>query len=207
MKVLLLNGSCRANGNTYLALTEIVKALEAEGIETEIFQIGAKPMRDCIGCGQCAGKGRCVFDDDSVNEFIEKATSADGFIFGSPVYYAHADGRVLSFLDRAFYAGKAAFRHKPAGVVAVARRAGTTATLDTLSKYATISEMPLVSSSYWNMAFGRSAGEVANDEEGLQTMQNLGKNMAWLLKCIDEGKRAGICAPETDTSKKTNFIR
>lgn len=207
MKVLLLNGSCRANGCTFTALTEVAKALEKNGIETEIFQIGANPVRDCVGCMQCVGKNRCVFDDDRVNEFLKKAREADGFVFGSPTYYAHADGRILCFLDRAFYAGKANFVHKPAGIVAVARRAGTTATIDTLNKYPTIAEMPLVASSYWNMAFGKQPDEILKDGEGVQTMRNLGENMSWILKCIEAGKDAGIVAPENDTSKKTNFIR
>lgn len=207
MKVLLLNGSCKANGCTFNALSEVAKVLEEEGIQTEIVQIGAKPVRDCIGCMGCVGKGKCVFDDDGVNEFIEKAEKADGFVFGSPVYYAHADGRVLSFLDRAFYAGKAKFEHKPAGVIAVARRAGCTAAIDTLNKYPTIAEMPLVSSSYWNMVFGAKAEDIKNDAEGLQTMRNLGRNMAWLLKCIEAGKASGISVPISEKGNKTNFIR
>ena len=207
MKVLLLNGSCKVNGCTYTALSEVAKVLEANGISTEIFQIGANPVRDCVACGQCAGKYKCVFSDDAVNEFIEKAKDADGFVFGSPTYYAHADGRVLCFLDRAFYAGKRYFAHKPAGVVAVARRAGTTATIDSLNKYPTIAEMPLVSSSYWNMAFGNKPEEIMRDEEGLQTMHNLGENMAWLLKCIEAGKNNGINVPETTSKIRTNFIK
>lgn len=207
MKVLLLNGSCRAKGCTFTALSEVAKALEEEGISTEILQIGANPIRDCIGCGQCIGKGKCIFNDDEVNAFIDKAKEADAFVFGSPVYYAHPDGRIQCFLDRAFCSGKASFRQKPAGFVAVARRAGTTATLDALSKYATIAEMPLISSSYWNMAHGNKPEELVRDEEGMQTMRNLGKNMAWILKCIDAGKAAGICAPDTSSAIKTNFIR
>ncbi|MCM1306452.1 MAG: flavodoxin family protein [Bacteroides sp.] len=207
MKVLLLNGSCKANGSTYTALSQVANVLEEKGISTEIFQIGAAPLRDCIGCGQCAGKYKCVFDDDLVNAFIEKAKDADGFVFGSPVYYAHADGRVLCFLDRAFYAGKRYFAHKPAAVVAVARRAGTTAAIDTLNKYPTIAEMPLVSSSYWNMAFGSNPSDILKDEEGLQTMRNLGENMAWVLRCIEAGKNAGIVAPDTSSKVRTNFIR
>lgn len=207
MKVLLLNGSCKANGSTYTALSEVAKALEANGISTEIFQIGANPLRDCIGCGQCAGKGKCVFDGDGVNAFIEKAKESDGFVFGSPVYYAHADGRVLCFLDRAFYAGKKYFAHKPAACVTVARRAGNTAAIDTLNKYPANAEMPLVSSSYWNMAFGKSPDEILKDEEGIQTMHNLGENMAWLLKCIETGKNNGIDIPKTSSKIKTNFIK
>ena len=206
MKVLLLNGSCKANGSTYTALKEVANVLEAKGISTEIFQIGSNPVRDCIACGQCAGKYKCIFNDE-VNAFIEKAKEADGFVFGSPTYYAHADGRVLCFLDRAFYAGKRYFAHKPAAVVAVARRAGTTAAIDTLNKYPTIAEMPLVSSSYWNMAFGNKPEEILKDEEGLQTMRNLGENMAWLLQCIEAGKNAGVAVPETKAKARTNFIR
>ena len=207
MKVLLLNGSCKANGSTYTALSEVAKVLENNGIETEIFQIGANHVRDCIGCGQCAGKYRCIFDDDAVNEFIDKAKQADGFVFGSPTYYAHADGRILCFLDRAFYAGKRWFSHKPAAMLAVARRAGTTAAIDTLNKYATIAEMPLVSSTYWNMAFGSKPEDILKDEEGLQTMRNLGENMSWLLKCIDCAKTNGIPVPETRAKIRTNFIK
>ena len=207
MKVLLLNGSCKPNGSTYTALSEVAKVLEAKGISTEIFQIGSSPLRDCIGCGQCAGRYKCIFNDDEVNTFIEKAKEVDGFVFGSPVYYAHADGRVLCFLDRAFYAGKRYFAHKPAAVVTVARRAGNTAAIDTLNKYPTIAEMPLVSSSYWNMAFGNKPEDILKDEEGLQTMHNLGENMAWLLSCIEAGKNAGIDIPQTSSKVRTNFIR
>ena len=207
MKVLLLNGSCKANGSTFTALSEVARVLEEKGIATEIFQIGGDAIRDCIGCGQCVGKYKCVFDDDAVNTFIEKAKDADGFVFGAPTYYAHADGRILCFLDRAFYAGKKYFAHKPAGVVAVARRAGTTAAIDTLNKYPTIAEMPLVSSSYWNMAFGSKPEDILKDEEGMQTMRNLGENMAWLLGCIEAGRSAGIDVPNTGKGARTNFIR
>ena len=150
MKVLLVNGSPKANGNTARALAEIAEQLNAEGIDTEVFQLGAKPIRDCIGCGQC-GKlgGRCTFDDDVVNELIAAAEQADGFVFGSPVYYAHPSGRILSALDRAFYAGGHAFEHKPGAAVAVARRGGTSTTFDVLNKYFTIKQMPVVASTYW----------------------------------------------------------
>ncbi len=207
MKVLLLNGSCRANGCTNAALSKIAEVLNAEGVETEIFQIGAQPIRDCIGCGQCAKLGKCVFSDDAVNEFVEKARTSDAFVFGSPVYYAHPDGRILCFLDRAFYSGKSAFRHKPAAVVASARRAGTTASLDVLAKYPTISEMPLVSSTYWNMVHGSNAQQVTLDAEGIQTMENVAHNLAWILKCIEAGKEKGIVAPNTSAAIKTNFVR
>ena len=179
MKVLLVNGSPKANGNTARALAEVAEQLNAEGIDTEVFQLGAKPIRDCIGCGQC-GKlgGRCTFDDDVVNELIAAAEQADGFVFGSPVYYAHPSGRILSALDRAFYAGSKAFAHKPGAAVAVARRGGTSTTFDVLNKYFTINQMPVVASTYWNNVFGAMPGEAAQDAEGLATMRNIGKNMA-----------------------------
>ncbi len=206
MKVLMLNGSPKANGNTNRALTEIGEQLKAEGIEYEIVQMGGKPVRDCIGCGQCNENG-CTFDDDMCNEFIAKAKEADAFVFGTPVYYAHPSGRILSVLDRAFYAAGAAFEYKPAAAVAVARRGGTTASLDTLQKYFGVKNMPVVSSTYWNLAHGRTPGEVEQDAEGMQTMRNLGRNMAWMLRCIEAGKAAGIDHPVAETDAKTHFIR
>ena len=145
MRILMLNGSPRPNGNTFLALSEIGKQLKEEGIDYEIFQIGGAPIRDCLGCGKCTENG-CVFTDDRVNEFIAKAKDADGFVFGTPVYYAHPSGRILSFLDRAFYSGSGAFRFKPGAAVAVARRGGTTASFDCLNKYFGISQMPVIGS-------------------------------------------------------------
>lgn len=207
MKVLLFNGSNRTNGCTYTALSEIAVTLNNDGIETEILQIGAKPIRDCIGCNRCDGKQRCVFDDDIVNEWIEKATTADGFIFGTPVYYAHPTGRILSAMDRLFYAAGSYFAHKPAAVIASARRGGTTATLDTISKHFGINQMPVISSTYWNMVHGNTPEETRQDLEGMQTMRNLARNMAWILKCIDAGKKVGIDTPMTETSDWTNFIR
>ena len=195
MKVLLLNGSPHPHGCTFTALSEVAKTLEENGVEAEILQIGAKPVRGCIACGGCAGKGRCAFGDDIVNTLIEKMEQADGFIVGSPVYYASANGAVECILDRAFYA------------VASARRAGTTATLDELTKYFTISQMPVVSSTYWPMVHGNKPEDVAKDEEGLQVMRNLGRNMAWLLKCIEAGKQAGVQVPEAERQYRTNFIR
>lgn len=206
MKVLMLNGSPKENGNTYNALLEIGKQLEKEGIDYEIFQIGGKPVRDCIGCGQCSEQG-CVFTDDAVNEFVCKAKEADGFVFGTPVYYAHPSGRILSFLDRAFYSGSRYFAHKPGASVAVARRGGTSASFDVLNKYFGISQMPVAGSTYWNIAHGRVPGEVTKDEEGMQTMRNLARNMAWMIKCFDAGKKAGIDAPEAERDYRTNFIR
>ena len=207
MKVLMLNGSCKAKGNTNLALEEIGKQLEREGIEYEIFQIGPKPIQDCIGCGQCNDAG-CVFGkDDGVNAFIAKAKEADGFIFGTPVYYAHPSGRVLSFLDRVFYSSSELFAHKPGAAVAIARRGGTTASFDVLNKYFGISSMPVPGSNYWNIAHGTTPGEAAFDEEGMRTMRNLARNMAWMLKCFEAGKQAGVSLPDTESGPMTHFIR
>lgn len=206
MKVLMLNGSPKANGNTYTALLEIGKQLNKENIEYEIVQIGGAPMMDCIGCGRCTENG-CIFSDGGVNEFIAKAKEADGFVFGTPVYYAHPSGRILSFLDRVFYSGGRAFKFKPAASVAVARRAGTTASFDCLNKYFGISQMPVAGSTYWNNVHGAVPGEVSFDEEGMRTMRNLARNLAWMIKCFDAGKKNGIPLPETETGNKTNFIR
>lgn len=207
MKVLLVNGSLRAKGCTYTALTEVAKALEADGIETEIFQVGAKPVRDCIACMKCRDLKKCVFDDDVANALIEKAKTADGFVFGSPVYYAHPSGILLSVLDRAFYAGGYAFAGKPGASVVSARRGGTAASFDVINKYFGITQMPVVSSSYWNMVYGKTPDEVRQDEEGLQTMRNIGHNMAYLLKCMQAGKEQGILPPQNNVSVRTNFIR
>lgn len=207
MRVLLFNGSPRANGCTFTALSEIASVLNGQGIETEILQTGNKPVRDCIGCGGCAKTGKCAFSDDPINEWLEKAKFADGFVFGTPVYYAHPSGRILSVMDRMFYAGGQNFTHKPAAVIASARRAGTTASLDAMAKYLGITEMPVVSSTYWNMVHGNSPEEVRKDLEGMQTMRNIAKNMAWLLKCIEAGKREGIEMPSTQKTVWTNFIR
>ena len=206
MKVLMLNGSPKARGNTGLALEEIGRQLEKEGIAYEIFQLGGAPVRDCIGCGQCTDAG-CVFADDGVNAFIAKAKEADGFVFGTPVYYAHPSGRILSFLDRVFFSSGEVFAHKPGAAVAIARRGGTTASFDVLNKYFGISRMPMVGSTYWNLMHGARPGEAAQDAEGLQTMRNLARNMAYLLKCQEAGRRAGIPLPETERTSRTNFIR
>ncbi|MDD6605622.1 MAG: flavodoxin family protein [Oscillospiraceae bacterium] len=208
MKVLMLNGSSRPSGCTYTALREVAVSLKVAGIETEILFLGNEPVRDCTACGTCAKvPGKCVFDDDIVNRIIEKARGADGFIFGTPVYYAHPSGRILSVLDRVFYAGKSAFIHKPAAAIASARRAGTTATLDVLQKYFTISQMPVVTSTYWTMVHGKQPEDVLKDEEGLQTMRNLASNMVWMLRCIEAGKAAGIQPPQEEFGARTNFIR
>ncbi|CDE62133.1 nADPH-dependent FMN reductase [Fusobacterium sp. CAG:439] len=209
MKVLLFNGSSNTHGCTYTALEEIASALQNNGIETEIIQIGKDAIRDCIGCGACRKiGGKCVFKDDIVNEVIEKAKTADGFIFGSPVYYAHPSGRLLSFMDRIFYAGGANFAFKPAAAIVSARRAGTTASLDAITKHFTINQMPVVSSNYWPMVHGaqNSPDDVKQDLEGLQIMRVLGNNMAWLLKCIEAGRQAGIDKPQAEERVWTNFI-
>ena len=199
MKVLMLNGSPREKGCTYTALCEVAGALEKNGIETEIFQVGKKPISGCVDCEQT---------DDGVEEFIAKAKEADGFVFGSPVYYASITGQVSSFLDRVFScAGKDTFAGKPAAGIVSCRRAGSTASLDQFNKYFTISGMPVVSSCYWNMVHGNTPDEVRQDEEGLQIMRTLGNNMAWLLRCIELGKNQGIAFPEREPKIKTNFIR
>jgi multimeric flavodoxin WrbA len=211
MKVILVNGSPNKNGCTYTALCEVEKTLNEADIETEIFWIGTKPIIGCTACMKCREKGKCTFDKDVVNEFTEKAYEADGFIFGSPVYYAGATGAITSFLDRAFYSssqgnGLEAFKHKPASVICSARRGGTTATYDQLNKYLGISQMPIISSFYWNMVHGNTPEEVKQDLEGLATMRQLGRNMAFFLKCIEAGKKDGL-TPEEEPKIAFNFIR
>ncbi|MED9904326.1 MAG: flavodoxin family protein [Lachnospiraceae bacterium] len=205
MKVLLVNGSSRKNGCTQAALSEVARALKEEGVETENFFIGNEALPDCIACRKCRETGRCVFDD-IVNEFVEKAKSADGFIFGSPVYYAHPSGRLLTFMDRAFYSGSAAFCFKPAAAVLSARRAGTTASMDVINKYFTICSMPVISSTYWNQVYGAQPEQISEDREGLMTMYNIGKNMAWVLQCLELGKEHGLTHPQNE-KVLTNFIR
>lgn len=206
-KVLLVNGSSNEKGCTFTALNEVAMQLQKEGIETEIFQLGSGAIRDCIGCRACGKLGKCIFDDDLVNVFAEKAKEADGFVFGTPVYYAHPSGRILSFLDRVFYSSGKNFAFKPGAAVASARRAGTTASFDVLNKYFTISKMPIVSANYWNMVHGQKPEDVKQDLEGLHTMRVIGQNMAWMIKCIEAGKAAGIGYPETEPKIATNFIR
>jgi len=210
MKVLLVNGSPHKLGCTWTALNEVAKTLNEEGIETEIFWIGIKPLAGCTACKTCARTGRCMFDD-TVNEFLDIAKEADGFIFGSPVHYASATGAITSFMDRVFYtnmqAGRGIFAQKPAAAVVSARRAGTTATVDQLNKYFTISEMPVISSRYWNMVHGAQPEDVEKDEEGLQIMRILARNMAFFLKCREAGLRAGVQLPVQEPTVFTNFIR
>ena len=207
MKVLLINGSPKINGCTYTALTEVAKELEINGVETEIFHVGNKPIRGCMACGGCSNTdGLCVFNDDTVNIALEKAKTVDGFVFGSPVHYASASGQITSFLDRFFYAGNV-FQYKPGAAIVSCRRGGSTASFEQLNKYFTISNMPIVSSQYWNMVHGNTPEEVRQDLEGMQTMRILGKNMAWLLSCIQAGKEAGVKSPEKEPRAVTNFIR
>lgn len=205
MKVILVNGSSRKEGCTNAALLEVERSLKEEGIETEQFFIGNQPLADCIACGKCRKDGRCTFED-VVNEFVEKAKNADGFVFGSPVYYAHPSGRLLSFMDRAFYSGGSVFAFKPAAAVLSARRAGTTASFDVINKYFTIASMPVVSSTYWNHVYGKEPKQVQEDKEGLMTLYNIGKNMAWMLKCIELGKKNGLEHPVNEKIL-TNFTR
>ncbi len=208
MKVILVNGSPHQHGCTYTALNEAAKTLNESGIDTEIFWVGNKPICGCIGCGACAkGLGRCFMDDDCVNGFVEKAREADGFIFGSPVHYAAASGLMTAFMDRAFYSGKSAFMGKPAANIVSCRRGGASAAFDQLNKYLTICSMPVVSSQYWNQVHGSNGEQVMQDEEGIQTVRILAKNMAWLLKCIELGKENGITFPEPEKPIRTSFIR
>lgn len=208
VKVLLVNGSSRAEGCTYTALAEVAGALEEGHISTEIFHIGAGALAGCLGCRACRDTGRC-FQDDAVNVFLDKADGADGFVFGSPVHFASAAGALTAFLDRAFFAalGRGVLRHKPGAAVVSCRRGGSTAALDQLLKYFSISEMPVVSSQYWNMVHGNTPEEVRQDLEGLQTMRILGANMAWLLRSIEAGKAAGVPLPERELRIMTNFVR
>ena len=205
MKVLLVNGSPNKKGCTNRALEEVAKTLEENGVEAEIFHIGNKPFGGCIACNYCKTNGECYMKD-IVNEFAQKAKEADGFIFGSPVYYASASGALTSFLDRLFYSSARYLQYKPGAVVCSARRAGTTATFDQLNKYFTINNMPVVSSQYWNMVHGHTQEEVEKDLEGLQTMRVLGRNIAWILKCIEIGKENNILRPEPEARIATNFI-
>ena len=205
MKVLLVNGSSHEKGCTYTALAEVAKALNANGVETEIYWLGQNQVSGCKGCWACKKIKKCVIDD-GVNEFVAKAAEFDGFVFGSPVYYASAAGALVSFMDRVFYSGGKNLAFKPAAAVVSCRRAGASTTFDVINKYFTINNMPIVGSNYWNEIHGNTAEEAAQDAEGLQTMRMLGNNMAWLLKCIALGKEAGI-APETDKKIWTNFIR
>ena len=205
MKVILINGSPNAKGCTYTALEEVSKTLKSEGIETEIIHVGHKDIRGCIGCRQCKTKGKCVFND-IVNDIAPKFKECDGIVIGSPVYFASANGTLVSFIDRLFYSMTADKTMKVGAAVVSCRRGGNSATFDELNKYFTISQMPIASSQYWNMVHGNSPEEVQQDLEGLQTMRTRGKNMAFLIKSIQLGKKE-FGLPEKEEHKFTNFIR
>lgn len=205
MKVLMINGSPHAKGNTYIALHEMEKIFQKEEVETEILQIGNKPIRGCIACNSCSEKGRCVFDD-AVNEAAPKFEECDGLVVASPVYYASANATLIAFLDRLFYSTSFDKTMKVGAAVVAARRGGLSATFDELNKYFTICGMPVASSQYWNSIHGRAAGEAAQDAEGLQTMRTLARNMTFLMKSIALGKEAyGL--PEKEPFARTDFIR
>ena len=206
MKVLLVNGSPHQNGCTYTALCEVAKGLESEGIDYEILHIGNGDIPGCRGCGYCKKKGECVIKD-IVNQTVARADEFDGFVFGSPVYYAGPAGQLLSFMDRLFYSSRGRLAYKPAAAVVSCRRGGSTASLDRLNKYFTISNMPVVSSQYWNQVHGNTPEEVVQDLEGMQSMRALGRNMGWMLRSIDAGKKAGVKIPEPEERAWTNFIR
>lgn len=205
MKVLMLNGSPRPQGNTYTALHEMEKIFQQEGIETEILHIGNKDIRSCIACGSCAKNGKCVFED-LVNETAAKFEACDGLVAGSPVYYAAANATLTAFLTRLFYSTHFDKTMKVGASVVAARRGGLSAAFDELNKFFTISGMPVASSQYWNSVHGRTPGEAAQDAEGLQTMRTLARNMTFLMKSIALGKEAyGL--PEKEAAQRTNFIR
>ena len=205
MKVLMINGSPRPNGNTSLAMREMETIFKAEGIETEIVQVGNKAIRGCIACGKCAEKGKCVFDD-AVNEIAPKFEACDGLVVGSPVYYASANATLVAFLTRLFFSTPFDKTMKVGAAVAVARRGGLSATFDELNKFFTISGMPVASSQYWNSVHGREPGQAAQDAEGLQTMRTLARNMTFLMRSIQLGKeKYGF--PEREAPQRTNFIR
>ena len=205
VKVLLINGSPRARGNTAIALAEMAKVFESEGIDTETLHVGNKDIRGCIACMQCRQKGRCVFDD-LVNEAAPKFEAADGIVVGSPVYYAGPNATVQAFMDRLFYSTRFDKTMKVGAAAVVCRRGGASATFDRLNKYFTISGMPVVSSQYWNSVHGGAPGEAAQDEEGLQTMRTLARNMAFLIKSIALG-REQFGLPQKEDHVFTNFVR
>ena len=204
MKVLLINGSPHPKGNTFIALSEVAKTLEENGIEAEIVSIGSKAVQGCIACGRCREIGRCVFNDELYNKVREKLETADGIVIGSPVYYAGPNGSLCALLDRLFYSAGSLLAFKPAAAVAVCRRGGASATFDRLNKYFTINNMPVVSSQYWNSVHGARPGEATQDIEGLQTMRTLGRDMAWMLKNLKQG---GETIPSGEPWTPTNFIR
>ena len=207
MKVLLINGSPRRKGNTFVALSEAAKPLESNGIETEIVQIGVKPVRGCIACGQCKAKqlGQCAFDDDICNRIAEKLDNIDALIVGSPVYYGQPNGSVLSLIQRLFYSAGEKVENKPAAAVCVCRRGGASAAFTTMNLPFQMMNMPVVTSQYWNIVYGREEGQAALDAEGMQTMRTMANNMAWLLKKIHESGNPNY--PEREPWQPMHFIR
>jgi multimeric flavodoxin WrbA len=207
MKVLLVNGSPHAKGSTYVALTEVAKSLKTQGIETEIFQLGTKAISGCLGCQYCRTHDKQCVLGDIVNDFNEKSSNYDGFVFGTPVHYAAASGALTSFMDRVFYSAGSLMANKPAATVIVCRRGGASAAFDQINKYYTINNMFIVGSNYWNSVHASTPDAITKDEEGLQTMRTLGVNMAWILKCIEAGKNAGIPQPKREDKIATVFAK
>ena len=207
MKVLLVNGSPHPKGCTYTALQEVAGQLEKEGVESVLLQLGTRPVQDCIACGKCAESGLCVFKDDAVNEAIGLLKECDGLVVGSPVYYGGPTGSLCSFLDRLCFRKAAPYAGKPAACVVSCRRGGATAAFERLNQFFGMLNMPIVTSQYWNMVHGNTPDQVLQDIEGLQTMRTLAKNMAWLIKCIEAGRKAGIAKPDYEPWTPTNFIR
>ncbi len=206
MKVLMINGSPRKESCTLTALQEIATTLDENDVQSKIVSIGTKPIKGCIACSKCISTGYCIFKDDMANELVDMLKEYDGFIVGSPVYYAAPNPSLCALLDRMFYFKSAPFAYKPAAAIVSCRRAGSTAALDCLQKFFTINQMPIVSTQYWPMVHGNSPDEVRQDLEGMQSMRVLGRNMAWLLKCIEAGKNT-VPMPETEKRLLTNFIR
>ena len=206
MKVMLLNGSPHEKGCTYTALEEVQRELKKCGVDSEILHVGHEDIHGCIGCSYCGREGRCVFDD-AVDRIGARLDEFDGYVFGTPVYYAGISGQLKCFMDRLFYSQGARLAGKPAAAVVSARRGGCATTFDDINRFFTINCMPVVSSQYWNQVHGNTPDEVRKDEEGLQTMRTLARNMAWLLKCMEAGRQAGVPQPEPEAPLRTNFIR
>mgnify|MGYP000898958763 CR=1 FL=1 len=204
MKVLLVNGSPHQKGCTYTALAEVAKTLRENGVDSSVFQLGTRPVHGCIACGKCAESGKCVFEDDCCNELLGRMQQADGIVVGSPVYYGGPNGALCAVLDRVFYCGARTLADKPAACVVSCRRGGASAAFDRLNKYFMMSNMPVVTSQYWNCVHGNTADEVRRDLEGLQTMRTLARNMAWMLQSIEKAK---LGAPRREPWIATNFIR
>lgn len=206
MKVLMFNGSPKANGCTYTALCEMAKVLQEEGIETEIMHVGGKPLGGCMGCGGCGTTGECVYGGVVV-EAAKKLEQADAVVFGSPVHYASISGNMMGFLHRLSWSAGKYLKYKPAAMVVSARRAGTTSALDEIAKIPEFFHMPLINGNYWPMVHGSTPEDVKRDEEGLQIVRNIARNMAWILKCIEAGKEKRIVHPEPEAQIRTNFIK